>query len=508
MKLEPTSGMVRVLEAAVIAAALGSILVFVSLAVFRLGYGFELEWMEGGTLGHVERILDGEKLYVEPSIGFVPFIYTPFYYYLSAVAARIAGDGFAPLRLVSFVASVGCLALIFLTVERETRSRFAGLAAAGLFAAAFGVTGAWLDLARVDALFLLLTLFSAYLLLADSSVAAHLFAGVLAVLAVFTKQTGLITLAPLGALALTHGWRSGLVFVGTVVVLVGGGVLALDEVHDGWFFYYVFQLPAAHSLNLGEGLGWSAGLLVRAMPLALLGTVGLLVVQLRGTGARKGLAYLLFAAGLLGGSAVAGLHHGSYDNVALPGVAALAILGAVALDRGLSRARSLVGGRRVLVEAGITMVCLAQFALLAYDPRPLVPTERDKTAGETLVEEIRRVEGDVLVPRHGYLARRAGKGSYAHEMAMTDVLRGDPTGRGIALKREIGRYLQAQKFGAIIVDYDWLKDDLGRYYERRKEPVFLRRDVFWPVTGSRTRPLHFYLPRKGMSDSRDAGATP
>jgi 4-amino-4-deoxy-L-arabinose transferase-like glycosyltransferase len=55
---------------------------------------------------HVLRVLSGQKLYVQPSLEFVPFIYPPLFVYLSAMVSMVTGVGFEPLRLVSFVSSL------------------------------------------------------------------------------------------------------------------------------------------------------------------------------------------------------------------------------------------------------------------------------------------------------------------------------------------------------------------------------------------------------------------
>src|SRR6185369_11021976 len=111
-------------------SALGSYLV---LAVIHLRYPFELEWMEGGSVDHVRRIVAGQKLYVKPTLDFAPFIYTPLYFYVAAASAKILGVGFFSARLVSFVSSLVALALVARFVQRETRSPFHGLLAAGLY---------------------------------------------------------------------------------------------------------------------------------------------------------------------------------------------------------------------------------------------------------------------------------------------------------------------------------------------------------------------------------------
>jgi len=103
-------------------SALAYLLLFLYLALRRLGYPYELEWMEGGTVDHVRRILSGQRLYVEPSIEFTPFIYTPLYFYTAALLAKVFGVSFFALRLVSFLSSIGCFVIIFQFVRRETRS--------------------------------------------------------------------------------------------------------------------------------------------------------------------------------------------------------------------------------------------------------------------------------------------------------------------------------------------------------------------------------------------------
>ena len=130
--------------------------VFVVLAVVRLRYPYELEWMEGGVVDHVGRVLGGHALYGPPSIRFTPYIYTPLYYYVAAAVAKIVGLGYAPLRVVSIVGALATLVAIGAWVETETGNRWAAVTGAGLFAACYRLGGAWFDLAREDSLMLAL----------------------------------------------------------------------------------------------------------------------------------------------------------------------------------------------------------------------------------------------------------------------------------------------------------------------------------------------------------------
>ena len=83
----------RVAEAALVAAALWYLGAYLVVALARLNYPYDLEWMEGGTLEHVARVLGGRPLYVAPSLEFTPYIYAPLYYYVAApfaYAVRVA----------------------------------------------------------------------------------------------------------------------------------------------------------------------------------------------------------------------------------------------------------------------------------------------------------------------------------------------------------------------------------------------------------------------------------
>ena len=135
----------RILRYAVLAASVWYVGVYLVVAWQRLPYPFELEWMEGGSVDHVVRVLRHENLYIPPQIAFIPFEYPPLYFYVSALVAKIVGIGYFPLRLVSFASSLLCFAAIYKIVKAESRSTFSGILAAGLFAATFRISGAWFD---------------------------------------------------------------------------------------------------------------------------------------------------------------------------------------------------------------------------------------------------------------------------------------------------------------------------------------------------------------------------
>ena len=171
--------------------------VYCMVGALRMPFPGALEWLESNTYYQMLRVLAGQSLYVEPSLEYVPAIYPPLYFYVAALLARITGPGFLALRLVSFLSSLGSMALIGYIVYRESYRRIAGLWAAGLFAATYYVTATYFDAARVDPLFLFLSLCAVTVVRFAPGMAGCMLAAVLLAGATLTKQTALILCLPL-----------------------------------------------------------------------------------------------------------------------------------------------------------------------------------------------------------------------------------------------------------------------------------------------------------------------
>jgi hypothetical protein len=71
------------------------------LGALRMPFPGALEWLESNMYYQMLRVLEGQSLYVEPSLEYVPSIYPPLYFHIAALLARIFGPGFWVLRLIS-----------------------------------------------------------------------------------------------------------------------------------------------------------------------------------------------------------------------------------------------------------------------------------------------------------------------------------------------------------------------------------------------------------------------
>jgi hypothetical protein len=462
--------------------ALAPIALYIWVAAHRLGYPYELDWLEGGAVELTARVLHGQPLYTAPTLAYVSYTYPPLYSYVSAAVAAVTGLGFLPLRLVSFTSTLVAFVVLWRWVAAATADRCAGVVAAGLFAATYGLTGWWFDVGRLDSMFVALALAALWLGRHARTVKFGFLVGVIAFLAFFTKQIALVAVLPaLVWLALTRP-RAGLAALVTLVTGVAASTLLLDHLTSGWYRYFVLGELAGQPWQPRMWIGfWRLDIYHHLRPLVWLaaGTAAVAVLisvrRLRSTGpdhpratvlalpwssGELGIGYeLASAAGLLMAAWFSRLHTGGYLNVLLPAYAACALLGGVAF----ARARRL-GPLPAL--AAVVLVIL-QFGQLLVHPDHAVPRAAERTAGAELIMRLRELPGPVLVLAHPWYGTLAGKGSFAQADAITEVLRSDSS-RGVTdLRRALRGALDRYGIRAVVLDKgppSWLAPQLARHF--------------------------------------------
>jgi hypothetical protein len=484
---------------------------YVLIALIRIDYPFKLEWMEGGSLHQVTRILLGQKLYVAPSLDFTPFIYNPLYFYAAALLSKLLGADLFTLRLLSLVASLGCFSVIGLIVWNECGDLLCGILSGSLFAATFSLTGGWFDLARVDSLFLFLFLLGLYVIRRWDSTLATVAAAILIWLSFLTKQTALIMAFGIMAYLLAYHWKRFCWFSATLICLLIVGTLLLDWIHSGWYTYYAFGLPSHFQI---EPLGyyflfhfWTNDLLA-PLGIACATSLFFLISGLARGNKRDTTFYLLIVASMLAASWLSRVKVSGYHNVLFPAYAGICVLFGLGVHRALTLVEGVPDRRKAIATSVIWVACIVQFATLAYSPLKQLPGKDDLQAGRSLVKMIAGYGGDVFIPNHPYLAVMAGKDWHALSICMTDVPRGDQGEAAEKLKTEMSRALRDRKFDAVILDDDLLfVRDVAKYYKPRIR-LFPGKDVFWPVTGQMARPAIVCEPvRPGESKKDREGAT-
>ncbi|HDH97395.1 MAG TPA: hypothetical protein ENF73_06690 [Proteobacteria bacterium] len=468
---------------------------FLFTAVARLGYPYELEWLEGGVLVEVARATAGEPLYVEPSVDYIPFIYTPLYIWIGAALCKLFGLKFVVLRVISLASTLLCFALLFILVLRETRSAVASFLAVGLFCATYEISGVWFDIARVDSLFVALLLASLLLLKVSGGSRVDLAAGALLGLSFLTKQAALAMFPAFAAyLMFFHRSRAVPFSLGfAITALAVSAVMNLKS--GGWYSYYVFELPSGFERSLN--LDFFTVDLIGSVPFTM--ACAALYFFLRGPSAesKRFFAFALFAAGFI--SWFSKLHVGGYANDLIPLYLMLCAVAAMGVGHA---ARS-----SAILKLISAVMVLLQLAASIYDPRPYIPTAADARAGDRLAGLISGISGEVFIPSHPYLSLFAGKKSYAHTVALSDLLILGDSETTERIVRDLLADLATHRFSAVVWDGERSKfARVARAFYGNRLRIFSDDDVFWTRVGMRTRPQFIYCTDEAFEEIRRAAS--
>ncbi len=487
-------------------AILSSIFIFGVLGyVFarRIGYPYDLEWMESGTLCHALRQSEGQAIYGPPSVDFIPFLYTPLYPLILAAIGKITGIGYFVARSISILSFWVATFLGYQFARHVGGSRSAALCAMAIPAAAFAPTGAFYDLARADSLCLaLITAAMCIGWIGRHSVRGAMFSALLMVAAFFTKQTASPFMVALGLALLLANWRMALGY-GATLALVGVPLLWLcNHISQGWFWTYVSVLHRQHLFYT-----------VRAFvgtPLHLVYlTVPALVVIPWALWRRRS-PDLIFATWLgLTGAFSACLGFGTqwaYINAFIPGV----FFVSVAIG---SAAGRLVSDETPRRAALVFLLCTTTLGIapggllfieehedhewhpsvpnqVGYNLKPFLPTKKARAQGDAVIAELKRAPGEVLIPFHPFYAHLAGKKTFVHEMGVKDVAQsyGSP--------KDLAQAISSKRFSLAI--FDDRIDSSWQFWPRMMQNYQIIGHVDGPPTfsGAATTPRFALAPRK------------
>ncbi len=497
------SAVVRCLDAKVetwvqvlaLLAAVWFVFCFLWVSFSRIGYPYDLEWMEGGMVTHSLRLLRGRSLFGPPSVEFIPYIYQPFYSVVVALIGHWVGLSIPLARGVSVVSTWVVAGLLFRTVQRETGSVRAAVAGVGLLFALYSVTGYWYDLARVDTLFMALVFGALYVGKYHAGRwQSVLLVVVLMVAAYFTKQTALLFVPLAFPLLASHKRSHGLAFLLGTVLIVTVLTLVIDQATDGWYTYYVRDVVASEPVNWAriQGGFWSKA--AGDVPFLLAGLVLMAVWDLSGRSVREVAGacwYLATAAGLVSG-VLSYSWQGGFDNNFLP----FYLFGIIPASGALAWAWNRGGARWSFVAS---WALLAQFFMLAYNPVAQVPTDEEVADGERLISLLAGSAGPVLIPEHPWYAVLAGKEPSYHSMALED-LRHKQKGMW---PEDLRERLREGYYDLVVISWDPKRRSLGnyppelrRYYERDQVLRFKGR-AMGSYVGTWARPSLVYRPRQG-----------
>jgi hypothetical protein len=385
------------------ATGAAGLITFAMTVLPRIGSPYPLEWMEGTSLQHALMLARGELPYAAPRADFIAYVYPPLAYVPVALATLLLGPSLPVARAVSLLCMVGTLTLLGIASARLARSRAAGLFSAGLFAFGFGYGGAFLDLARVDALFVLCCAAAVERLSAGRNPAAL---GWLAASAL-AKQHGAVLLLAVSVVMIGRGRTEKpkeLYFGFSVRPLLALIVAcsALQLATDGWFGRYTLEVPGQHGLVPKLLVSFPLVDLLVYLPVLTISTVLALGRRIR---ALTELDALTLAAIVV--SALGRAHPGGDDNVRLPAFAVLCVVGVAPLAAGALN-------RRYLSAA-----LLLQAAILFQPPSAHAPPASSAARFEALSAALARCAagGPAVALDYGLFTRTP----FLHTMALSDL---------------------------------------------------------------------------------------
>lgn len=405
--------------------AVGSALAYLVVALQRVAYPYDIDFVEDGMLMQALRVATGQPIFIAPNAEFAPHVYMPLTTWLGGMAFRLTGPSFLPLRLLSLGATLATAGLIVAIARRESRSWFLAAVSGCLYLAGYRIAGGWYDLARVDALFVALALAgSAAAIYWHGRPAGQVVAALLLALSYLAKQNGLaFGLLAAGYLLLVVGQRAW-PFVVAFAVFAAVPTLLLQTSSGGWFATYVFGIAFASPTELGRAL-YTLGaevfgdMAVLAVMFLVLAASALILYRSRLLHEQP---WLLFIAAAILASVAGRASVGGARNQLMQAYAFLCLTPALlwremANWRKPERARTVVE-LALLLQFGLTLLSPVGRLIRPEQPQRYVPTAAMRASGDRLVARVAAMPGDVLVMMHPFYAYEAGKPPAAQIQAL------------------------------------------------------------------------------------------
>ncbi len=411
----------KVILGAFAAANLG---ILVYLFANHINFPLNLDVMEGTILQHFQRAVAFKPIYTDPAPDFVAFAYNPFYYVVSIPFGLIFGVNLVTLRLVSILAFLGSMIILYAVVQRRTQSVWWALMAAGLFAAAYRVMDAYLDTAHSDSTFVFFALLGSYLIDRSQSRTWSWLGVVCLLLSFWTKQHG--ALFAIGGLFFLT-WREGFirsipywltaVLLGPVCYIFVGPWLFGPR-----FLYFTWEVPRQWTeINRATFIRYFSFIASSYLILAIasvLETAWTLLIDIQHRSkVNVSIWHVQFAFALLSGL-MGALDPGSSDNVFIPMGVFFILVGTLGLYHFATQVKQAEQFR--IYQIGLVVT----FFLLFYNPQTLVIPSTASASFDDLVATLNKLDGPVYAPSLGQLQRGFTFSPTAHWVALEDMIRG------------------------------------------------------------------------------------
>ncbi len=301
-------------------------------------------------------------------------------------------------------------------------------------------------------------------------------AGVVFALAFFTKQSVVFFLLPAALYYFVTNRRFSLYFSAIFGFLSLAGMLFMNELSSGWY-YYIVTLPGGQIIDTSWTSVWghtqdillpvSLPLLIAFLPVLFTPQVTRLFERVRSKAAShhevgkegkegKAIHRFLFPDSLaaivktwikspissepgfrpkaaypffiflvivnFAGALYGTLYKGGAHNAFIAFYALLAILFGAGFQR-LQESLELNGSAiiRPVCSALLVLTCLTYFYFAQYSPKEYIPNSQDLERGNTLVKYLEETDDNVLLPTQNYLALYTHKKMYFNEVTFEEL---------------------------------------------------------------------------------------
>jgi len=472
----------------------------------HLKYPFDLEWIEGGYLLQCLRIAEGYPIYISPeNAEFIPYFYTPLYFYVTGYLGKIFGVNYFLGRGVSYFSIILTCILMSIIVFRETRSKIASFLAPAIFLSAYSFTGFWYDIVRSDSLCLLLIIISFYLILfKGNSYFVLILSSLILVLAFLTKQPAIYFIGFSPVAFLFNNYKKTILMLFSSLFFSLLIILPSNIITKGWFLYYVYDLPSGNEFipSLFYHIIWTY--IIKGLPFFM---ILLLIVFF--TNLKESRNFLkseisiwfwgLFSSMTYFVSSM--VYPGGYVNGLIPLVCFLSMISSTTLYK-------LSPGNKI--RCLLYILLILQVVIFSYNPRSQIPTKNDYNLGNRFLNMMSSVESDeIFVYLHSFYPVMCGKKHQIHFGAVHDALRlktrvlpeafynkfRNRTFAMVILDNKIGEE-NPSGIDRLIIDNYYFSHKIFNDYE----------EGFYTKTGSKSRPNFLYLPRNrslGLFEKKD-----
>lgn len=459
---------------------------------------YENEYGEGVLLWNAGMFAQGRSPYHDYNrYPFVAATYPPLYPLAAAVGVKLFGVSMAFGRVLSCLATLAVVGLIWVIVRRTVRARASPWLGSALFLAAPIVLW-WAPLMRVEMAAVAVGLAGLYCVLRGGR---WLFpAVVLLAAAVYTRQSAV---APVAAAVVYLAWigrrRSAALVAVSWAVLVLGVFAVMQVGSHGWFYRNL--VVANRNLWVPAGLWrlWKAAFLSWPLPF-LMGAIGAAVVLVDAgiaafrrqshrsdhadrSAVRPLLLFGLYFVFAMAASLTAG-KIGANINYMIEPLAAACIMTGFAYDWLAARLASWPG--RVAWTAAAVILAASLVAPLVSPPKDLPPTAVTRAnimaGGDAAIAYIRAAKGDVLCEDTA-LPLLAGRPLLLDPHKMTSMCRDYNWDQ-----RPLIEDIERRRFALIILEWDPIAgatDKWGCYGNYR-----------WTIGMGRAIMRHYYLVKK------------